>query len=459
MSRNRIIYNSQSVFIGPAPSSGFHYIDVSGNLSNTGDYNLVRPLNRVQSLDYSFIPEYIEVKELGKRGLVSRPIINHFSTELTFDYLQRGIINELRMGFFSNYVSGDGSDAFYSNNFSVSLISGFVTRDFVQPTTQPYWPYNYRDKRNIFVVTTAEGVDVYRTEWAETAPEAQSYNVFAFGDCYLNSYQARAAINSFPVASVGYVCENLEVIGSGSGCQIPALSSQSGNLIPNKIFSIPSSFEGNDLVSVLLPGDIRLSFSSTPALTGVSALYGTGYSRSDYNNVYNLGVSFSDIKIQNYDINLDLNRKALNGIGYKIPSDRIVTFPVYANIKIGGIVGDLLTGNIRNLFNQNDDYNLTIRLNNPSTASKSGVGVQYDFKRAKFNGISYDGAIGPAEQFNMSFTTEIDPDDLSKGFFMSGLLNISEPGDFLETENSPNYLLSKNDNSKIKLKYTPLLLY
>jgi hypothetical protein len=59
MPRNRIIYQSEALYAGPSPASGFHYgtftPGVGGTLNSGSDAtNLVRQLQRVQTVNYSF---------------------------------------------------------------------------------------------------------------------------------------------------------------------------------------------------------------------------------------------------------------------------------------------------------------------------------------------------------------------------------------------------------------------
>ena len=89
-------------------------------------------------------------------------------------------------------------------------------------------------------------------------------------------------------------------------------------------------------------------------------------------------------------------------------------------------MGDLQTGSVENLTNKNLDYNIAIKLKNPSNAANpQKVAVQYDFRKAKFESINYSNQIGGQEMASLTYKTEIDPDDLTKGFFISGLLNVS----------------------------------
>ena len=57
-----------------------------------------------------------------------------------------------------------------------------------------------------------------------------------------------------------------------------------------------------------------------------------------------------------------MNREPLSALGYKLPIDRQITFPVFTDLGFNFIVGDLQTGSVENLTNKNLDYNITIKL-------------------------------------------------------------------------------------------------
>ena len=96
------------------------------------------------------------------------------------------------------------------------------------------------------------------------------------------------------------------------------------------------------------------------------------------------------------------------------------------------------SGSLIDLVELNQDYNFTVNLNRSqecstaSTDSPRHAGVlgltgtepliKYSFNKAKLDSFNYDTSIGSSKQFSAIFSTELDPDNLTKGFFISGLL-------------------------------------
>jgi hypothetical protein len=463
MPRNRTIYPNEALFVGPAPASGYSFMNYLGELGNNGDYNLIFPLHRVQYVDYGVNANYSELQVLGKNAVLNRPQIQPPEASLGFEYLQNGVLNELRMGFYANYEVQYGmrsGEAYYPDNFNVFLLSGFIADQELgegEPN-ELRWPLRYRDRRNLYLATEREGYDLHHpTLHRQIHPNAANLSVAGFGNCYITNYSARAAVGDFPRVAVSYVGENMKFYSSGSGLANPAVDSKSGNLVQDRIFNIPNFQSGSYGVSVLLPGQITVDLSSSLCLTGINAVDGTGFSRGDYSQdslFENLGIKYTDIKIQNYQIDIPLPRRSLRGIGYKYPLNRVVDFPLSYNLNFSCIVGDSHTGDFTQFMRQNDDYNVTIKMQNPPTAPTTGIGIRYDMLRAKLQDIRYRDRIGDKwKTADLRFKGDIDPDDLSRGIFISGKPNFPNllETDFLLQEDD-FYVLQEDGTSRIIIR-------
>ena len=67
---------------------------------------------------------------------------------------------------------------------------------------------------------------------------------------------------------------------------------------------------------------------------------------------------------------------------------------------------------------------------------------------AKLDNFGYSTAIGDHKVFNASSSVEIDPDDRSKGFFISGVLGAEKVEDFILLESGVDdsfYLQQETD--------------
>lgn len=451
--RVRNIYQSEGIIAGPAPSSGYTWVDQNGIFGATGDINLLRFIPRVQNISYSVDNSKVEIKELGKRANLWKSNLEHPNISLNFEYLQNGVYTENVLGLEFNFTSIYGSTsgvAHYPDTYSTNILDGFTSRSLTPEANEISYPFRQREPRNFYIPIAPEGQDLNVSYYDNVHPNAYNLNVYGFGDCFMNSYRAVASVNNFPKVSVSYSCNNLAFYSSGKATPIPSIQNKLRHPVSGQYFTIPSTFLGDNLLSVLRPGDISLDISTTPKLSSVYAALGTGNTSSDYSSITNLGVNFTDIKIQSYDLSFDLKRQPLLNLGWKLPIDRLVTYPIPVNFNMECIVGDSITGSIDKYLVQNDDYNLSTKLKNPSNRGGNTV-IQYDLRRAKLNSISYGNQIGGQKTANFAFTTEIDPEDFTKGLFASGVLSIeaiNKLNGFLTKEDG-GYLLTENGDKII----------
>ena len=128
------------------------------------------------------------------------------------------------------------------------------------------------------------------------------------------------------------------------------------------------------------------------------------------------------------------------------------TSSVFANLKIDGLVDEASSGSLVDLVNINSGYDLTIKVD-PNNCEKSiaepinagaipinrqDEALRYSFVGAKLENFDYNTDIGNNKVFSASFRMEIDPDDQSKGFFISGVLGAEKIEDFILLEGAPS---------------------
>ncbi|MEK6882466.1 MAG: hypothetical protein AABY22_22790, partial [Nanoarchaeota archaeon] len=122
-----------------------------------------------------------------------------------------------------------------------------------------------RDNRNIFLARSSETDQLFKKGKEKlTEPDftqngadrdVTGYEVFAFGNCYLESYQTQGAVSSIPKSNVSWSCENAAFYLSGSGCNIPAINLQTRQIVNSNKFVVPVTMnQGGPYI--LNPGDI-----------------------------------------------------------------------------------------------------------------------------------------------------------------------------------------------------------
>lgn len=438
MSKLYNIYNQIGVFVGPAPSWTGHFINSFGQITNNDNpdlnFNLVFPLNRIQSVNYGFFESRTDIKSLGSYGNISRPNLIQPNINLSFSYYLMGLINEVRLGLIVNQKSGITGEPLYGQSANICPISGFLDRTY-QPTNDSalHWPLSTREPRNIFVATNELFDDL--NDYITGNYKSSNVDVFAFGDCYLNSYKTSASVGQIPIVNVDFICNNIESYNFASGKNIPSINPKNGLINSGNIFDLPNSFQGSGLPTVVLPSDMTISINSVPSGDYLSAIvnnvkstildvYGDKITLNQDNDSFNLPIDINDVKLQSYNIDLSLTREPMYNIGYKFPMDRRINFPVFCNIDFNMLVGQNATGSLVNLITKDRKWDITIKLNYQVHQLYTGTAIIYKILDSKLNSLSIDEGVGKLRSANLSFTVELNPNSNTKGFYMSGVLGV-----------------------------------
>ena len=204
MPRNRIIYQSEALYVGPSPATGIHFHNFSG-LTGDGDpdqaiftlsagkanelsasgknsratvfntvsggnaigdvysylsntqlsaagqlvtetvmltgTNRIHQLHRIQSCNYSFNIARTDVNQFGELAAIDRVVLESPTVALDFSYVLANFWNEKQLGL--NIVQGHQGPRFGGRG--VSCLSGILVKE--------------EDERNYFIKTVPEGFD------------------------------------------------------------------------------------------------------------------------------------------------------------------------------------------------------------------------------------------------------------------------------------------------------------
>lgn len=227
MSRTRVIYNSEALFVGPSPATGVAH--TTGN---------IRQLHRVQSASYDFNVARQDVQEFGVLAAIDRVITESPTVNLNFTYLATNAYNESGLGLVT-----DGS---------VSAIAALLNKT--------------QDEKNYFILTVPEGQGAAAYAGAPT-----TNTVIGIGNGFLSSYNFEAAVGGLPTVSCKVEGLNINIYGSSSGQYIPAVNPVDGTQITGYSFTLPTASTGIvGQVSALRPGDISFNLATLPLGLDVS---------------------------------------------------------------------------------------------------------------------------------------------------------------------------------------------
>lgn len=383
MSKNRVIYQSELLYAGPTgarPCTGaLSSASVYGNiLSATSGANLIAELYRIQNVSHNWQKNLTDVNQFGELAAIDRVSIEPPTVSLNYSWLQNNLINESLVGL---TVSNIGQA-------QVSCVSGILNA-----TT---------DSKNYFLKIVGEGSDAIDYNPA-------TYDVVSFGNCYLSSYTAQGQVGSFPTVDVAITALNAQAqtVTHAAGAVTPAVFPSDGTSVVGFGYILPTgltsygnaSLTQNNGISVLRPGDITLSL-------GLGA--GDGFAQE------------SDLKIQSYNITFSLNQEDLSKLGTKYAYAKLPRFPVQATMTVNAILGEIQTGSLVEIVNNNTTFNPSVTIKKPGDASTTVV--NYQLKGAKLESQDFSSAIGSNKTVNFTFTAQIGgPQDNNNGLFMSGI--------------------------------------
>lgn len=421
-----IPYNEVSLYAGPAPATGFHFINLNSYAltDNESDHNLVRQIHRVQDSFFEINRDLHETKSLGVDHVISRAPKNLPTVNLTFSYLQYGIHNEYKLGFNTNFNYNNYQ--YYLNNYSQSIFGGFVSRDLV-PEKDATYPYRYKDCRNIFIALNPKGYDSFN----DRNKRSNAQKVLGFGNCYLNSYNIKGAIGDIPSATVNYTCENLVSYSAATG-YIPTPR------FNTKKFIIPTGQESST-VTALRPGDITIAISGRSYGLSLNP-FGYDNNTFSHNAAGTLAppINITGLTIQSYEINSEIRRKALKSLTNTGSFDYAVLSPIQSTINLSVICDDFKADNLFNYMNRENVYDLILQINNP--ARVGGTAMRYDCRSAVLKSLSYNHSINSAALVNLSFVLDSSFSTSGKGIFLSGSLNTND------VLNLTNYLTDETND-------------
>lgn len=388
-SRTRMIYQTDIVYCGPsgnAAATGSHFSLAQYNtiqsLTGFSGANLVAELYRIQKADYGWNKALENVNQFGELGAIDRIALRQPTVNLSLSWLLANLVNESLIGFDVNSV-GDTQQ--------VTCISGILAG-----VTSP---------KNFFIKVVAEGNDAISSNTA--------YNVIAIGNGFIDSYTAQGAVGGFPTADLTIAALNIQGdsigVSTTTGAIIPAVNLSNGATIPGWFYNLPTGLSTtrgvpisatNTLgLSALRPGDISVTLGLAPGDCTI--------------------VDPTDIKIQSFNFSFNLNQEDLLKLGSKFAYAKVPRFPVDATLTVSALAGDITTGNLTNILNNNGNFNPTVIMNLPGTSTPVAA---FSLKGAKLESEEVTSSIGSNKQVNLRFSTQISgPQATAQGVFLSGV--------------------------------------
>ena len=364
MPRNRIIYNSQSLYVSQ--------VDAKESQTSVGT---IAQLSRVQSFEEDFSRNVLDINGLGRLGPYGRLELENPTITSSFSYYLTDGLNEKKIGL-NAFPSGT---LFQNLN---SCISGILNKS--------------TEEKNYYLLIAEEGID------AINSAINSRKGAIGIGNGILTSYSIQAGVGEIPTANVEIEGLNLRIYSNiGVPNVIPAIDINNNGLnFSNKFFDIPmaSALTGINIPNALQPGDIILNINDNDTL----------------------GFKGSDLKIQDFTLSFDLNRTSLKKVGQRFPFSREIEFPIIATLEINAEVGDLNDANLANAICQSNEKEFIISIKKPGCSINKTTALAYIFKGATLTSQNFSSSIGENSSISATFEVQIDDPNDSNGVFISG---------------------------------------
>lgn len=309
---------------------------------------------------------------------------------------------------------------YLTDGFNERLL-GFINDGSIQSLSGMMTRDQNEFGNNYFILTVPEGRDAVK---GDQLVSEEDKTVIGLGNAYVTDYSIEGSVGSFPTASVTVEGMNIK---SDKGTQfksLPAVDPQDGSKICETCFTLPPAETGAG-ASILKPGDITLDLSNAALISKQISGSELGYGPEDAGSAH----------IQSFSLSTPLSRTNLQRLGNTYAYAKEVDFPVTCTLTVNALVADLKEGNLLDLL-CDKHYDLKIKMQHPQClgcdANSAPDAIVIDFKKALLDSESFSSSIGDNKTVDLTFTTQIGgPEQGEIGVFMSGVENqAGEDGKF-----------------------------
>lgn len=368
MSRNRVIYQSESL-----------YVSKDVNSTATGDHH---ELIRVQSANYGFTINRQDVNQYGNLARIDSLVLEPPTVNFDFSYYLTDGLNEKALGF--DVTEG------------AQFVSGFLETN---------------SGSNFYILTSEEGQD------SSTMLGQEPYSLIGVGNAFLSDYTVDLSVGALPTATASFEASNINSINgnvSGSGPdkpftgELPSVNPEEGTIIDGTMAALVPQNTGQDGPTALRPGDISLAF---PGFDGGATESGT---------LTNIAGGSSSFHIQSASISLPLSRTPIERVGSKFPFARVVDFPVNATMTVNAVLNEMEAGNLSKIIegcgtDEIKEVSVTLK------QCEGDPAIKWSLRGCTLDSESFSSSIGSNKTVDLTFGVQLGGiDDTSRGIICSG---------------------------------------
>ena len=318
---SRLTYERLGILLTDAPAykeSGTKYTD----------------LIRVQSMDYGFSHQAVDIKAVGSDKLVTRngqsPIVRAPDVNCNIEYLFAEGQNEIAAGL---HVGKDGS----------------VLKNFLQNSLTD----------DINILTVASHQDDHKDlVFLNQESDFEDYNVIGIGNAFLMNYGYTASVGALPSSTLGYAGSNMKYdsysvtdrptlpavklgVNNTESSEQVVLRHDSMRDVSHDGYVFDEHFDPE--VSTTKPGDIKLTITKRSGGRGGASLDSV------------------DAAVQNISIDLPIPRQDIYGMGSNYVFNRKLKLPVIGQLSVDMILRGYEQDQVDSFLTETDTYDIVVK--------------------------------------------------------------------------------------------------
>ena len=460
--RNRVIYQSEALFISP-DATGYHFTGLGGmglmtppksrneivgdtlgellcgwhpndttaawpdwNADDSdaafakGHGTIIKQLKRIQTVNYGFTVNRVDINQFGQLSRLDSIVTEQPTVNMDFSYFLIDGENERLLEF--NIDGGTNS------------LSGALS------------PELYQAGNNFFLLTVPEARDAVAGDIrldTEAGFGPESKTVIALGNGFVTDYSVDIAVGSIPTANVTVEGMNLQSDIGETGLNLPAIRLTDGSKISDAweydasnaqvihsdhntctgLYSLPAAvtgYSGCGDIAALRPGDVVVDIQDASLI----AITNSGDS-----HVPQKGTAH----IQSVSMNIPMSRTTLQRLGNTFGFSKSIDVPITATMNVSASLADVKRGNVADMLCECGTVDLTVTIYPPECAScnlKTGEPAMiFGFKGCRLESENFSSTIGDNKTVDMTFTVQVGgADDSRNGVFLSGASQNSHGG-------------------------------
>lgn len=406
MSRDRIIYQSESLFASKPKTSGQHIVAAD-----------IKEVSRVQEISYNFEVTRTDINEFGQLAALSREVTESPTVALDFSYYLTDGSSEQSIGLNVNDLT-NVTDLAANRSTWLPL-----TASMLDPTTSTGQDHGLSaDELNYYIVTAPEGNDVHAGD-VDAGLDSDGHGLIGIGNGFVTSYGINAAVGELATANVSVEGSNISFEPSlASAIDNMAIDKTSavGATINNTISFADVKSNTGPSVTALRPGDIAIDFDAK------------GWFDDESAGGLNVGgpllpgqeptASGTSIHVQSVSLELPVSRSPLNRLGSHFPFARKTDFPVNMTLSVSALATDIVKGSLDTLI-CGEETPRDIAIIMQGRCGEGSAPLVILMRNALLDSESFSSSIGDNKTVDLTFSSQLGgANDKTNGiFYLSGV--------------------------------------